>query len=203
MLLQYIPHWRNKVKRIFGILFCVAECVQAAPIIFDEPVRVTGGGLAYMEVSGPATQSALNVSFGGGGSGAEPEVFVQYAREFAGLGGSGGVFAAGGHPGINFAVIDGFSSPFFSYTLARPGGILMLFDSSDDLIASVPIIGYHYVTTRRTNYTPTHFLEQYTITILPTPEPGTWLLISSALLPLWLLRRRSKGLPLARRQRSA
>jgi hypothetical protein len=190
------------VKRIFWVLFCVAASIQAAPIIFDEPVRVSGDGMAWLEdPRGLGIQNGgLNIAFGGFISAdAFVSVFYERGDSAPALGLIGGILP-GGLQSVSFARIDTFSSPYFTYVLGTGESKLTLWDAAMNEIASVPLIGYFDANvTEYVSYPNGGYLQRYQITILPTPEPAAWLLIGTALPAIWCSRRLSQRLPLARR----
>lgn len=128
--------------KLFWGLFTFAAAVSAGPVLVTNPVSLTGSGTwSFSFIDGEAAQFAS-----ASGSNGVDSVSFSYNSDCAGAGTpSIWVTVNGGCATASSigASIDGVSSPLFSVQLGGSGsGVLNLYNSSNQLVASADLIGW-------------------------------------------------------------
>jgi hypothetical protein len=171
-------------------LFAFSVAASAGPILVTDPISLTGSGTwSFSFIGGEMIQSAS----ASGNNGADSAGF-SYISDCAGAGGpsvevsvNGGCAVA---TGMGAEIDDVFSS-LFSIQLGAGGtGLLELYDSNHDLLASADVIGWINVTTLVYNGPPGDpgMSGDGAFAIAAVPEPPTWLPLLLGM--AWLIKRR-------------
>ena len=182
--------------RQLPVLLVAAGLCAAAPVIFTDPIYVSGGGGAFWQSDGVVNSGSFGVDFHSVNTIIPLSVHYDEFGFGPGSFGTGAVFVPGQTTSFVPATLGSDSSFYFSYAIAPAGmgGFLRLFDIGGNLRAEAPLIGYHQVTLLRETLFPSGgFLREYGISISPTapvPEPSGFILTGFALIGLPLVARR-------------
>jgi hypothetical protein len=176
----------REMKRAIAVTLLAAALMSAAPIVYTEPVHVTGQGSAFtttfpgpsmawmLEFSG--TNGVIDVSVSATGSegffGREVTLGSDFPNTLGVITPAGGGPTFSGTAFYNFGILPG----------GAPGGILTIYDEcvgpgclGGTALASVPIVGAFQVFFAGHGPHNDPNVNAWNIAIAPVPEPSAWL----------------------------
>ena len=181
----------------YAILLLLAAVCSAAPVIFTDPVEISGSGTAWEEYQGLPGIGGWEITFSGFNAESGVGVFINNS----GLHGPGvdghsistlGGFFIGGIGGSISGPDGTFASQVYAYHIDPYNGSLALYDPFDSELVRVPISGQFHKRLIEHISAPGYELNRYEITITPgapVPEPAAYQLLALGSAAVFLLRR--------------
>lgn len=179
-------------------VFLFATLSYAAPVIFTDPVEVTGSGKAFEIYPSDTTPNWFELAFQGSTGGVSVYATIHISGGGVGVLGNGGASMSGFSPAGFASISDGvntYSSQYFSYWIhtdqvSGPGN-LTLFDYDSTVIAQTALSGLFVPVLTGEFISDTMIWRTYDTFVVENPEPGTWAMLAGGILLLGATRLRA------------